>query len=234
MLSSYIVASFVLASLSTARPHHGFTVSTPLNATTSTSTGTSLIIPTGTTASFDAQITTPAQLSKRQENYGGKVQSILCVIPFFKACPKESNGVIIIAPPVASVTVTVTSELETSTVTAPGITVTAPGTTISAPGTTVSAPGTTVTAAGTTITAAGTTVTAAGTTITAPGTTVTAPGTPITYTVTFTSQPGETTKTVTTTLVALPSPTKTKTVLPPQGTGCHYPRPDGSIGIKPC
>lgn len=60
MFSPYLVASFVLVGLSAARPQSNVTPDTACTSSTA---------PTGTVASFDGEITSPAQLSKRHHHH---------------------------------------------------------------------------------------------------------------------------------------------------------------------
>lgn len=70
MLSSHIVASFVLAGLSMAYPKQNLTAPAPTQAATTTSTFTSFAGPTTAGASLDDQISSTAQLSKRKHHHG--------------------------------------------------------------------------------------------------------------------------------------------------------------------
>lgn len=60
MFSLYLMASFVLVGLSAARPQQTVTSDTAYTSSTT---------PTGTVASFDGQISSPAQLSKRHHHH---------------------------------------------------------------------------------------------------------------------------------------------------------------------
>lgn len=66
MLSPYLVASLVLAGLSAARPQRNVTNLQPIQTVTP-NTAYTPSTPTGTVASFDGQISSPAQLSKRHD-----------------------------------------------------------------------------------------------------------------------------------------------------------------------
>lgn len=67
MLSSHFVASLVLAGLSLARPHQNHTVAVPIHATTPDPAEAFPIVPTGTVASLNDEISSTVQLSKRQD-----------------------------------------------------------------------------------------------------------------------------------------------------------------------
>lgn len=67
MLFSFIGASIVLAGLSVARPQHSLANQQPIQTVSPNTAYTSSIAPTGTVASCDGQISSPAQLSKRDD-----------------------------------------------------------------------------------------------------------------------------------------------------------------------
>lgn len=67
MLFSNFVASLVMAGLSMARPHQNHTAPARIHATTPAPAEVFPIVPTGTVASLNDQISSTAQLSKRQD-----------------------------------------------------------------------------------------------------------------------------------------------------------------------
>lgn len=67
MLFSFIGASIVLAGLSVARPQHSLANQQPIQTVSPNTAYTSSIAPTGTVASCDGQISSPDQLSKRDD-----------------------------------------------------------------------------------------------------------------------------------------------------------------------